>query len=324
MKNDILNCCSYPTKVILVDDNQSFLNEIQLALSLHNVPSLSFLEVNKFFAYMQQYSTKTLADYCMEVSDDADMDHRIIDINIGNIYRKIYDSLRFDEITVIITDYAMPEMDGIVLLRKLDLKYSIKNILLTGVADEKIAVNAFNEGLIHSFIRKDAPNFVENLVNKILDLQLLYFKDVSKNIKGTVECFFDPAYVEFIKNTIRAEKTVEYYLIDEFGSFLLVDIHGNSKWLIVRDEHEMQHHYEIAKEYFVDGNVPDDILEKLAKRNSVLFLGLGDKQNLPPSEWESRLYPANTFVGKRKYYYSIITESLPEKELIKSFGDYLG
>jgi CheY-like chemotaxis protein len=328
MKNNLLNYCSYPTRVILIDDHPSFLNEIQLALNLHNIPSLSFLNISDFFEYMEKYSPKNFVDSCINFSDDADLDHYMVDINLGNIHQKVYDPSRFDEISIIITDYDMPKMNGITLLKKCNYKSPIKTMLLTGVADEKIAVDAFNNGLIHAFVRKDHVKFIDELTQKILYLQNLYFKDLSdllvnesvNKANKVLTCFADPIYINFVKKIILAEQAVEYYLLDELGSFLLVDIQGNHKWLIIRDENEMQLHYELANEYKVEDSVPEEILEKLGNRSHLLFLGI---QNLPPSQWLNHLYPAQHFSGEKKYYYSIVKNDSPMPSLIRSFSDYL-
>ena len=79
-------------------------------------------------------------------------------LNIDTHHQQIYNSERFAQISVVITDYAMPEMDGVDFLRQ--IKHSeIKRILLTGVADEKIAVKAFNWGTYRPFFPEKHSKF---------------------------------------------------------------------------------------------------------------------------------------------------------------------
>ena len=77
----------------------------------------------------------------------------------------------------------MPPMKGIDLCREL-AGYPVKKIMLTGEANEKFAVGAFNEGTIDGFLSKKEENFSELLGRVIANAQknilkqhtLLYWK----------------------------------------------------------------------------------------------------------------------------------------------------
>src|SRR3712207_5359437 len=58
----------------------------------------------------------------------------------------------------------MPQMDGLQVLGEL-AEWSGSRVLLTGQADEQVAVNAFNRGLIEQFIAKQMPDMSRHLVN---------------------------------------------------------------------------------------------------------------------------------------------------------------
>ena len=68
----------------------------------------------------------------------------------------IYNKERFGETSVVVVDFAMPQMNGEEFCRKLgQLKgNSVKIIMLTGEADEEMAVRLFNAGVIDKFLRK--------------------------------------------------------------------------------------------------------------------------------------------------------------------------
>lgn len=73
-----------------------------------------------------------------------------------------------DEFAVIISDYRMPEMDGIELLHKVsEISPDTIRIILTGYADMQIAIEAINEGNIFRFLTKPISN--EKLINTIND-----------------------------------------------------------------------------------------------------------------------------------------------------------
>ena len=57
---------------------------------------------------------------------------------------------------VAVMDVAMPELNGMEFCRRIT-DPSIRKIVLTGKADEHVAVKSFNEGLIDRFIRRIHP-----------------------------------------------------------------------------------------------------------------------------------------------------------------------
>lgn len=72
------------------------------------------------------------------------------------------------DFAVIISDYRMPEMDGIELLHKVkEISPDTIRIILTGFADMQIAIEAINEGNIFRFLTKPLPT--EKLINSIND-----------------------------------------------------------------------------------------------------------------------------------------------------------
>ncbi|HOQ49929.1 MAG TPA: response regulator, partial [Candidatus Kapabacteria bacterium] len=76
------------------------------------------------------------------------------------------------DFAVIISDYRMPEMDGIELLHKVkeispDTIPDTIRIILTGFADMQIAIEAINEGNIFRFLTKPLPT--DKLINSIND-----------------------------------------------------------------------------------------------------------------------------------------------------------
>ena len=59
------------------------------------------------------------------------------------------------EISLVISDYNMPKMNGLELLKKVQVKYPhILAIMLTGQAEIEIAVKAINEAGVYKFIQK--------------------------------------------------------------------------------------------------------------------------------------------------------------------------
>lgn len=67
--------------------------------------------------------------------------------------------IRESDVDLVISDYLMPEMDGITFLSKVrDLKPEIPRIILTGYADKENAIKAINEVGLFQYIEKPWDN----------------------------------------------------------------------------------------------------------------------------------------------------------------------
>lgn len=75
-------------------------------------------------------------------------------------------SERFALARVCVVDFSMPGMDGLQALAALG-DWPGSRVLLTGQADEQVAVRAFNRGLIDQFIPKQTPDISRRLVESV-------------------------------------------------------------------------------------------------------------------------------------------------------------
>lgn len=63
------------------------------------------------------------------------------------------------EVDIVISDYLMPEMDGITFLGEVrDIKPEVPRIILTGYADKENAIKAINEVGLYQYIEKPWDN----------------------------------------------------------------------------------------------------------------------------------------------------------------------
>jgi CheY-like chemotaxis protein len=75
-------------------------------------------------------------------------------------------SERFALAQVCVVDYSMPGMDGLQALGEL-VDWPGSRVLLTGQADEQVAVRAFNQGLIDQFIAKQTADISRRLIDAV-------------------------------------------------------------------------------------------------------------------------------------------------------------
>ena len=140
----------FPTTVAIVDDSPDFLANLSLNLD----PTLAFRvfdsPADTLTALTSEQANTPGPERFFSVyqhREEHSFDHHVIDLNMSRIHREVFNDRRFERYSVVVVDYDMPEIDGLEFCRKLE-HFPLRKVLLTGKADEKLAVQAFNEGII--------------------------------------------------------------------------------------------------------------------------------------------------------------------------------
>lgn len=314
MNNSKISACYHPTTVVFIDDNRKYLTSLSFELDEAKFcPKLYYNPMDALQFLQNEYQVSPFTTKCLTRPEESRFDHRNIEIDISAIRREMYNPKRFDEISVIVVDYAMPTLNGLDLC--LQLKHApYKKLMLTGEAEEGIAIQAFNDGIIDKFVRKDTENFSTVVNSTIAELQNQYFEEMSRLIIDSLTKDRDHPIVTWLDETnfielfdaINEQNDItEYYLSDAFGSFVFLDYEGNPSWLAVKSEDEMQAALEVAEGS--DTPFPSDILAAMKKREKVLYMfqkgGLCDDLE----EAKKSLHPATRLKGRKSnYYYSLI------------------
>lgn len=92
--------------------------------------------------------------------------------------QKALEYIQEKDVNLVISDYLMPEMDGITFLGHVrDLKPEIPRIILTGYADKENAIKAINEVGLYQYIEKPWDNEdLRIIVRNALEKQKLIMK----------------------------------------------------------------------------------------------------------------------------------------------------
>ena len=314
-------CCYYPTTVVFVDDNRSFLDNTLLGFD-ESINTCFFTEPTKAIVYLQNHTLGFFADKYLrslknnenlEEFDCSNVEHGYVDVDLFGIHKEIYNPDRFNAVIVVVVDYTMPEMNGLDLckaLRGLPFKF----ILITGDATLNNAIEAFNAGLIHQFIPKSSYDFINKLQNIVYDLQEKQFEELSdviiKNLSANQSAGLnDPLLIKFLKTFFKTNNIVEYYLVNESGSFLMANSNGELSYLVVKSEEEMTDYANIA----IDNYGKEEIVKELQSREKVLFLCTEEEHiNVTVDNWEKHLHPATKLVGKNNTYYYSHVKKMPD------------
>ncbi len=295
---------------MFIDDSKDFLLNFSLQLD----PSIAFKLYHSPFTALDtihsMHQPEFLDKRCLSEYVDGNacpLNNYTVNLDLASIHCEIYNPRRFSEISVIVTDYAMPGMNGVEFCKKMGSS-PIKRILLTGKADMKDAVDAFNAGIIDLYIQKQSPNIVELINEGIANLQLRYFQQMSDVITrmlsvNTLHGLQDPAFIHLFNEIKNQHNIVEYYLIESGGSFLMLDGDAKPNYFIVKTEQDLDMYYEMA----LDHHAPEAILEQLKTGQKIpYFWQSSDYYQNKWDDWSTYLYPAQKLKGKNTYYYAYV------------------
>jgi len=293
----------YPTTVVIVDDNPDFLANVglqldpQLALRRFVSPYDGLVSINgspaadppgRFFSSYRQ-------------RDDHKPGEHVIALGLDGILKEVRNPNRFARMSVAVVDYAMPEINGLEFCAGIK-DARIGKILLTGKADERVAVKAFNDGLINRFIRKQDPDAIQQLATAIAELQRDYFTRLERTISealavGAYGFLRNPDFVLVVERLLQEKKIVEHYLVTRPQGLLMLDASGNAWRLVVMDENALRSQVEIAQ----DLDAPDELIRQLASGQVVpYFWRSGGDYSPLDTDWPANLHPAKT-CGELRY-----------------------
>ncbi|MFL9869098.1 response regulator [Paraburkholderia fungorum] len=263
MNNFIRPPVSYPASVVFVDDSDSYLDALRrffpdISTNLFFTrpqTALAFIRNNArenslAFAPASAGLTETGLERFVESSAERDVLAR--------------DS-RFAEVAAVVVDYDMPGLSGVEFLSSISNVRCAK-VLLTGVADETVAVKAFNAGIVDLYLRKTDADSANRLVHFLKDARSRHCSEagwLGLGDNGMTYC--DPRTRKAIDTVVAAEGIVEYYWRPEQNTILMFDRAGNPSVFLAWAENDWISQAEIV----ADENGPADLLKQMAVREAM-------------------------------------------------------
>lgn len=317
--------CYFPTTVVIIDDDESFVEIVKGLISNEIITIKAFTNPIEALEYVNDSSAANHLDFSKftREGEDDTADWHTIMLNVNELHNEIYSFDRFSQVSTIIADYSMPELNGIKLCSKI-VDPNVQKILLTGIGDGKIAIDAFNNGYINQFVRKDYSNFVEEIKECLRKSLYRYFKKYTDYIAHYLTIhgnnfLNDPAFVSFFRSRCLTPQYIEYYMLDCFGSYLLLENNGKTIFLSVLTEDEMQKIVEIG----IDSDEIDPmVLENLQSREYML-VHYNEAGLLPPvKDWGRYLSPARKLTGYQTYYFSVSDFEPENLREVKTYADF--
>ena len=319
---------SHPTTVIFADDNDLFLHALDLRmpaemayLCFHN-PRHALERVN------QKLALRPIPERCFSVpSKSLHWSDSIIRFDLGLIEQEVNNMQRFRRTSVVIADFAMPAMDGLTLLTSIE-DPTVKTVLMSGAGDEKLALEAFNEGLIDRYIPKNRETTLDMVVDYSQELQREYFLDQQRAIQESLslnppELLEDAIVSSHFESLRKRHGFVEHYLVGDPPGFVLVTAKGALHRLIVLSDAEVAEQVEYAARH----DAPIDVVEALASRSHIgFFYERAENYGDEPYPWRDFLY-SPTRLGGNKMWCAVLVSDPPTdidfSPVESSFSAYL-
>ncbi len=299
----------HPSLTVVVDDSQLFVESLGFQMDPSRA-MLAFNDPDEALAWLRQWHSLRMPGFLpVRVTHDDltfSSERRTIQLDVDRVYRQIHEVNRFLQPSVIVVDYSMPRMNGLEFCAKLK-ELPCMTILLTGMADENIAVQGFNDGLIDRYIKKDHPAMAERLGAEIEALQMRYFSRLSSTLRELLSrhsfsFLSDPAVMQLVRELSARYRFIEYYLYPHPAGVLLLTADGRATLMVIETNASMLTHLENAEAY----NAPDELLKGLHNKQIVPFFWPGDGMYTPACvEWEQYCLPAEVCQGREPYYYAL-------------------
>jgi CheY-like chemotaxis protein len=300
---------SHPTTVVLVDDSDSFLKSISFQLD-PLLPSKTFHDTAVALDWFARSTRRE--DLPLHVDFDSltqSLDQPNVAVDMRRIHRVCEQPLRFTIPSVLVVDYSMPQMNGVEFCEALQ-QLPTKKILFTGAADEKIAVDAFNRGLIDRYIKKSDDDALDRLEVEIANMQRAFFLDYAQTLSDML-ALHDFSFLRcqamagVVQDLYRHHGFVEHYLYPGPAGILFFDRYGRAKLMVIETEQGMCAQYEVAR----DNDAPHSLLLALSERRVLPFFppGVGDGMYSTEAgdEWHRHCRAPQVCMGREKYYWAL-------------------
>ena len=271
---------THPTLTVLIDDSDSFLKSLAFQLD-PGLARKTFHDTSSALHWLRQSAQP--GETPLHVNFDTQNlppDQCNVALDIERIWRISGQAQRFAVPSVLVVDYSMPQMNGLEFCQAVrDLP--CKKILFTGAADEKVAVTAFNRGLIDRYIKKSDDDALDILEQEIHALQREFFLQQSETVRDLLmlhdyNFLQDEALAAVVHELCQRHGFVEYYIFPNPSGILFFTRDGHAKLMIIETERSLHTQYEMAR----DSDAPESLLLALLEMRVIPYFSDVDSDGM--------------------------------------------
>ncbi|MGA1370131.1 MAG: hypothetical protein ACO3Z6_00875 [Pseudomonadales bacterium] len=281
----------HPTTFCFVDDNERFLDSLQLELP-ESMALRVFTQPEEALEFVNRpHGAAPIAERALAL-DRTGNSTAALHLDLSLIEAELANAERFERISVALVDYAMPSMNAVEFFDRMTDPYT-RRAMLTGVADERLAVDLFNEGRLHHFLQKQRAQDIDTLVGYMFDMEHEFFKQSLVRLQlaldlQTSNLFSDPVLAAHVQQLMKEEGLVEYYYVDDPTGFLMLRADGSVVRLVILTPAERAAQIGFAREHDAPA-----ALQRALGRGEILCSSSGDS---PSHYYGSESYPWDEFV----------------------------
>ena len=237
----------HPTSVCLIDDNASYLD----SLSLHIPDDWPFKTFHSPFDALDYLNNpqrpRALAQRCFTAQGGQ------FGVDLSQLELEVSRTDRFEDVALAVVDYAMPSMNGLEMCANL-IDDNLRIVLLTGVADEALAVEAFNAGLIHRFIRKAVIEEWGSLFAEISQMRTDYFYKSCASLIAGLESMpghftHNPNFADYFDSLCAELNIAEYYLVTNPAGYLMITREGKAYRLVAATPSDLEQQVRLCDQF---------------------------------------------------------------------------
>jgi CheY-like chemotaxis protein len=260
MNNFIRPPVLYPSTVVFVDDNDGYLDALRRFFP-DITTNLFFTRPQTALAFIRQHARENSLEFAPASAcvSETGFERYVESSAERDILAR---GARFSEVAAVVVDFDMPGMSGVEFLSAISNLRCAK-VLLTGVADETVAVKAFNAGIVDLYLRKTDIDSANRLANFLKDAKNRHCSEggwLALGDSGMTYC--DPRTRKVIDELVAAHNIVEYYWRPEQDAILMFDRAGNPSVFVAWAENDWISQGEIV----ADEDGPADLLKQMAVR----------------------------------------------------------
>lgn len=245
----------YPFKILLVDDDKKLAKSyesldfgLEKMICTSSKEAINIINNQKLFNY--NFLDNISETHELNLKDNINKSS-ILKFSFENILKIAYNINKYEKIGIVITDFSMPDINGLELCKIID-DTSIKKILLTNKLDTKDAIKALNKKIIDCYIMKNDKKVLLKLQEHINQLTQEYFKELTiqslQHIYPDIISFLqEQEFINLVTEIIQSKNITEYYIIDKNCSFFLKSKDGKKYILNIQNNSSLNEFYELYK-----------------------------------------------------------------------------